>query len=271
MTDKGSSKRVLEDSDTLALESPRRSIESKREALTCSIKALQDKLAEVEQLDPDMGVVRVLNMGSGIMGSRKATAADFEKSFRRAPESFRPEGITLFRERNYAVWPDNTLAPPEDEYFIRFASVSDADRALSMKVLKLSVEGHGFGVSFVKPDAFETRKTFRDIGGLIDRIKAIDKELVKIGAVRDEQGIPRLSGRLVDVSTFQQDLTAWKRARLDGQSLGDQAYVALRSCESVDMAALEKRLVELKNEEADARIELCELKMAGYEFEYKQI
>lgn len=254
-----------------------------REHLDQTAKTLQKIQRELEEadkadLDPDARVVQVLGVGGRVVWS-----SDFRRSFESLPakhiidhsnESFLkwiPAPFELETEYNYALDKNLKLKPAEEQHFITFNNVKDARHALGLKDCVLTLkEIKMIPVTFVKPaQNSATRETFRKIGGLVDRVKEIEKELKTLGAVRDHgYGRPMPSPTYLDKAYFVEMLPQWKRARSAGQALDHNACGVLKCRRPVDTKSLQARLDALYNEECDALIQLREYQTIGIEFDF---
>ena len=183
--------------------------------------------------------------------------------------AFIPDGLVLTKEHNYTVKDGLVIPGVMDEWFITFSREEDARYAIRMKVLSLQCEGRSSSVKFVKPEQDAgTRATFRKIGPLVERVKAIENELQVIGVSR-ESGMPKPDDRkYLDKSWFATSIAGMKRAREAGQSLDHHAYYPLKHRKPVDMAKLQAQIKKLYDEECDYLITLREFQVNGVEFDF---
>jgi hypothetical protein len=194
---------------------------------------------------------------------------DFEMHSRRnLPTRNTPikDFTTTVEKTNYKINPDGTLHEVQERFF-HFKHERDALDLLALgKAGFKGPSGHDLDTYFVKPEHDPTtRAKLRQIGALIARVKAIDTELERLGAVRDVGSVPKLdTSRFLDKSFFLSEetgLPAWKRARTADTVLDHHAYVRLRYGKPVDSLALMKRFKELHNEQCDALIRLREFQL----------
>jgi len=267
--------KVAQDYPDLSPDS-RRECQEKLDETLKTLQKIRKDLADADKDDPDARIVQVL----GLKGQHAVTS-DFKVSFEKANEQMRqderkwiPGHFNVDTEFNYTVDVEFKLKPVESQTFVTFNHVRDACHVLGMKEFHLVIKGNGgmqnFSVKFVKPaQNSATRALFRKIGGLVDRIKEIEKELKELGAVRD-CGVPKPNPNIfLDKSFFEQGLLAWKRARAAGQSLDHHSYAPLKYRKPVDMAKLQARMKTLYDEECDALIELREYQVKGVVFDFE--
>ena len=263
---------------TSMTEFPDLSPEAKRECqkkLDQTVKTLlkiQKDLVEADKPDPDARVVQVL----GLNAQFGAKASDFEHSFSSAKghpkmnPGFISDGLLLTMERNYMLDGSGKVLPgTEDEFYITFRREEDASYVLGLQSLMLRYANVGRTVGFTQPAKnLETRATFRKIGALVERLKAIENELQVIGVSR-ESGMPKPDDRkYLDKSCFATSIAGMKRARESGQSLDSRAYKPLKGRKPVDMAKLQAQITKLYDEECDALIALREFQLSGLEFDF---
>jgi hypothetical protein len=153
------------------------------------------------------------------------------------------------------------LQPPATEWFVEFGTVSDAKSVLALKHLNLHVP-----VKFSRPSQdSEQRGTFRVIGQLVSRIRDIEKEYQRMGAVRVKPGLPVLASDMRDEKEVRLALEQMKLQRADGRSLDDTYYEGLLHI-PVKTDELNARIHRLFDEECDLRIEICGYRLQGYKF-----
>lgn len=182
--------------------------------------------------------------------------------------AFIPDGLVLTKERNYTVKDGLVIPGAMDEWYVTFSREEDARYAIGLKVLALQCEGGSSLVKFVKPDQDAgTRATFRKIGPLVERVRAIEGELKLIGAVWDG-GEYKPDNKYMDKSWFVTSIAGMKRARESGQSLDRHAYGPLKHRKPVDMAKLQAQIKKLYDEECDCLITLREFQVNGVEFDF---
>ena len=262
---------------TSMTEFPDLSPEAKRECqkkLDQTVKTLlkiQKDLVEADKPDPDARVVQVL----GLNAQFGAKASDFEHSFSSAKghpkmnPGFISDGLLLTMERNYMLDGSGKVLPgTEDEFYITFRREEDASYVLGLQSLTLRYANVGRTVGFTQPAKnLETRATFRKIGALVKRVRAIEGELKAMGAVWEGDGY-KPGPKYVDKSWFVTSIAGMKRAREAGLSIDRHVYGALKGRKPVDMAKLEARIKTLYDEECDALIALREFQLSGVEFDF---
>lgn len=174
-------------------------------------------------------------------------------------------------EENYVLKANKQLQQVK-EAFLQFQTAEDARFVLGLKNHPLQIQLPNCKLvqtlNFSIPTRdFATRQTLRKMGGLVDRIHLINKELEVLGAVRCE-GIPRPSERFVDRIQYEALMNQWKCSRERGVSLDSTAYTILRTKKAVDLQQLHQSITQLYDEECDALIQLREFQLSGWDFEF---
>ena len=160
------------------------------------------------------------------------------------------------------------LPGTEDEFYITFRREEDASYVLGLQSLMLRYANAGHPVGFTQPaKSSETRATFRKIGALVERVRAIEGELKAMGAVWEGDGY-KPGPKYLDKSWFVTSIAGMKRAREAGQSLDRHAYGPLKHRKPVDMAKLQAQIKKLYDEECDCLIALREFQVNGVEFDF---
>ena len=229
-----------------------------------------------------------------------ATARNFENSFKEAVliervtagryvvheryERETPERLVIVRETNYT--PDHTgKLKKTDDIFVQFHNDADMDYAFGRKELNLKVPSgerplqtasgcviNQCRVKFATPlYNASKRKTFREIGALVESLNAIEEEYKTMGAERLNGSKPELApGRFIDRAWLLHNemMPKWKRMRSSGLALDTTAFAALRRGKIVDMRACQARIDALYNDECDILIKLREFQLDGFEFDY---
>ena len=245
-------------------------------------KELQADKVEADKVDPDSRIVQVVNLQS-----KNATVEDFKESFKIAADpAFGGSGEALHikpipdvkflrKEINYSLDANHMLQPAVTEWFLEFHKASDAEYALTLPFFWLEVKKPnsptvGFQVQFVKPSQdLALRATYRNIGDLVERLKEIDKEYKKIGAVRLHfYTMPVLSDKFLDEQYFLTELPKIKKLRAEGKSL-DHNAMAVLSRIPAKTNIINARIKQLYDEESDINIEICEYRLKGLEFSFE--
>ncbi len=242
-------------------------------------------VAEEEEEDDDpkganavqvLGLESVRGLGNESLHAsiRKAMAASSSSSSASLPTSAAkrfPDDFYVRVEKNHTADAQGRLTQA-DEFFVYFPTREDAGVALGLELSAMFVDvGCGnFRIRFAKParDA-ATRMLWRSIGEQVERVRAIDAELTRMGAVREfGDGVPKLPDAFFDRAYFLHPkcMPEWKRVRAAGGSLGHHAYATLRACTPVDAAQLSARVKELHDEQCDLLIRLREHQIAGLVF-----
>jgi hypothetical protein len=174
---------------------------------------------------------------------------------------------TTTEKTNYKISPHGTLHPVKERFF-HFQHERDALDLLALgEGAFKGPAGHQLDAYFMVPKHDPaTRAKLRQIAALIARVKEIDTELKRLGAVRDgAEGVFKLdTSRFIDKSFFlnkDTGLPAWKRARTEGAVLDHHTYEPLRHSKPVNTVALMERFKELHNEQCDALIRLREFQL----------
>ena len=156
-----------------------------------------------------------------------------------------------------------------NECFIRFNNAKSADYFLGLQNITMCIGNFGTDLKISKPkQTAATRATYRKIGGLVYKIKEIEDELKKLGAVREYNSRPTPPQNFLDKSFFAEQVPKWKRARETGTMLDHHAYAPLKHYKMVDRQKLQSRMDALYNEECDALIRLRQFQLDGYEFDF---
>jgi hypothetical protein len=113
------------------------------------------------------------------------------------------------------------------------------------------------------------RATYRTIGGLVQRLRDIEAELKKMGAIREYNSRPTPAKNCLDRSFFAKGVPEWKRARAAGTMLDHHSFATLKHYKMVDMQKLQSCMDALYNEECDVLIRLREYQLDGIEFEFQ--
>jgi hypothetical protein len=205
-------------------------------------------------------------------GKKKVTAEDIRYSLEYHSRRVRGEewngAVTrLTKETNCRVDEHFKLQPPVAESFVEFGTVSDAKSVLALRHLNLHVrENDVVPVKFILPSQDpEQRATFRLIGQLVARLRDIEREYQRIGAVRVRPGLPVLASGLRDEKEVRVELEQMKQQRADGRSLDDTFYAALLHIQ-VKTDELNAKIRRLYDEECDIRIEICMYRLQGNRF-----
>lgn len=260
----------------------RRECQDRLDRTVRTLVKIQKDLRQADMGEADGSlVVKVLGMNScydvkaSHFGYSFAQAAVEAKTTRRGRReqgefiAFIPDGLVLTKERNYTVKDGLVIPGAMDEWYITFSREEDARYAIGLKELSMHYENSRSPVFFVKPEQDAgTRATFRKIGPLVERLKAIENELQVIGVSRDP-GMPKPDERkYLDKSWFATSIAGMKRAREAGQSLDHHAYYPLKHRKPVDMAKLQAQIKKLYDEECDCLITLREFQVNGVEFDF---
>ena len=201
---------------------------------------------------------------------------DFRSSFERTKWS--PERFTFDVELNRDMDAlkrnlicKESIPAPVMQVFLTFSRTSDADHVLGMGELLLSFPGSrcGSNIKFIKPTHDSaTRAAWREIATLLERIKAIEYELLAMGAVR-EYGMPKPDPKkYFDKSWFVTNLPDAKRLRASGASLDSNHYAALKTLTPIDAGAVQARMTALYNEECDALLVLRQYQLSDKGFDF---
>jgi hypothetical protein len=181
-----------------------------------------------------------------------------------------PDYFLVSTESNYILSENGHLSSVK-EYFLHFYNDDNAAYVLGLEAIRLPLVGNiTANIKFAKParDA-ATRKLWRTIGQLIERVKAIDDELAEMGAVRElGHDMPSLPKNVLDMSFFsdKDTLPAWEATRALGGSLGYRAYTYLRNYTPVNTAPLQARIKQLYDEQCDALLVLRKHQISGLAF-----
>lgn len=241
-----------------------------RERVGSAVKTLlkiQADLDEADRADPDARVVRVV----GYSFLTRANAQDFECSFNQARIlDFQPTGIELKVENNFMLDGIGKVIPSAvEECYITFRRAAEAKRALTLGKFDLHYDGIVRQVKFAQPSqTIAMRATFREIGEKVVRMKQIEAELDRMGAMYDGgQYIPNPS-KYVDDGWYTASMPMLKRARAAGVALNNQNYHMLKDRRPVKTADFMARTRKLQDEESDILIALRDFQLSGLDFDF---
>ena len=204
--------------------------------------------------DADARTLQVIGLRDGMT----VTVEDLQYSLENQGKKWKVTRLT--KETNCLV-NRGQLQDPVVEWFVEFGTVSDAKAVLALKHLNLHVP-----VKFARPSQdSEVRGTFRLIGQLVARLRDIETEYQRIGAVRVRPGLPVLASDMRDEKEVRLELEQMKLQRADGRSLDDTYYAALLQI-PVKTDELNSKIRQLFDEECDLRIEVCVYRLQGYRF-----
>lgn len=231
------------------------------------LSKIREDLVDAEKRESGVFTVQVLGLYSGC----DIEASDFGRSFSEQngrKTAFNPTGLTLTMENNYIYQGTGNVWGAVQEWYITFGREEDACYSLGLEKLILSYKGNGRSVKFSKPaQSSATRATFRKIGPLVERVRAIGEELKTMGAVRDGDGYKPDPKKYLDKSWFMTSLAGMKRAREAGKSLDRNAYGPLER-KPVDTAKFQAQTKKLYDEECDCLIALREFQANGLDFDF---
>ena len=243
-----------------------------RERLEQTVATLLKLQRDLKQVDCGDGVDARTVQVVGLHPGWKVTASDFGKSFsvqNGRKTAFVPDGLALTTENNYMMDGTGKVLGAVQEWYIVFGRKEDACHALVLCDFNVSFAGTGRNVKFIKPaQSSATRATFRKIGPLVERVRAIDEELKTMGAVRDGDGYKPDPNKFIDKSWYVTSLAGMKRAREAGQSLDRNAHGPLKHRKPLDTAKFQAQVKKLHDEECDCLIALREFQVNGVEFDF---
>jgi hypothetical protein len=258
---------VKDDVDETSRNFPDLSPEGKRECrehVEKTLETLSKIKKSLEDADPDVKTLQLTGYQYGPM-----SVEDYSRQimgYLKGYLTHNQDEIVIERisiEENFVV--DASFKMHQiKECFIRFNTAYSAEYVLG---LHIPFSSDRTKLSKAKQTA-ATRATYRKIGGLVTRIKEIEEELKKLGAVRECNSRPKPPQNFLDRSYFAEQVPKWKRAREAGTMLDHNAYVPLKHYKMVDMQRLQSRMDALYNEECDALIRLRQFQMDGFEFDF---
>jgi hypothetical protein len=103
---------------------------------------------------------------------------------------------------------------------------------------------------------------------LICRVKEIESELTKMGAVYDCGEYKPDPNKFVDKSCFTEYLAGAKRSRETGQSLDRNVFGMLKCGRPIDTAVFKAVVKKLYDEECDCYIALRQFQLDGVKFDF---
>jgi hypothetical protein len=225
------------------------------------LSKIREDLADAEKRESGVFTVQVLGLNS----VWEVKASDFVSSFSRNT-AIVPTGLTLTMENNYMHQGTGKTLGAVEEWFITFEHEKDACCALGLGKLQLGSARIACTVKFVQPSA--TRATFRKIGPLVERMRAIGEELKAMGAVWDDGMYKFDSSKYLDTSWFVGRFVEMKRVREAGQSLDRHTYAPLKYRKPLDTAKFQAQTKKLYDEECDCLIALREFQANGLDFDF---
>jgi hypothetical protein len=251
-----------------------------KEELDRKIAALEEKRKAVVMIMESDPMDRTLL----VVGARPhmiPTLEDFKQSFkemqaRRDTKDRRERyegtgfptitGFEVFHEENCKFQNGQWLKVKE--CFIVLRSIKDARFLLEFKDFFLNVSGVISRVTFARPTHDDaTRKTYTEIGGRVERLQVVRKELSTfLTEVAEDR--PRLSNKYVDKSVFKQYIKDWKAKRASGKPLSRTEYNMLTFYIPVSLKMFQERFNELWDEQTDIIIELREFQADEFKFEF---
>lgn len=251
-----------------------------KEELDRKIAALEEKRKAVVMIMESDPMDRTLL----VVGARPhmiPTLEDFKQSFkemqaRRDTKDRRERyegtgfptitGFEVFHEENCKFQNGQWLKVKE--CFIVLRSIKDARFLLEFKDFFLNVSGVISRVTFARhPHDDATRKTYTEIGGLVERLQVVRKELSTfLTEVAEDR--PRLSNKYVDKSVFKQYIKDWKAKRASGKPLSRTEYNMLTFYIPVSLKMFQERFNELWDEQTDIIIELRKFQADDFAFEF---
>lgn len=236
-----------------------------------SLQKIKRDLKEAEDSSPDKNLVQVL---WNYPGECTFAKLDFEQAFliassRRSAIPV-PRITSVVMHDNFSLDGDKKLQPTR-MCFIKFLTEDDACLALELKEMRVRSKPSScsLNVQFIQPaQSLATHKTFRIIGKSLARLEEINKELKKIGSIR-QGGMPALGPGFQDKAWYLTKLQECKRLRAAGVSLGLHDHAPLAAMKPVDSAALKQEIKRLYDEECDILILLREYQLNGLDFDFK--
>jgi hypothetical protein len=241
------------------------------------LQKIKKNLKEADEHSSDKNLVQVLwKRGLSITFTKE----DFEQAFHEinAQTNARiiPPSKPLPVPNIKSVVMQDGFRLDDDKYlqsvrlcFIQFSNDEDYSMVLGLEKLQV---GRGFGhdVKFIQPTHSQAmHKTLCIIGNSLFRLGEIDKELKKIGAVKNQGGMPELGREFVDNVWYLTKIQECKRLRAAGVSLDLHSHALLAGRKPVDVEALKQLIKPLYDEECDILIQLREYQLGGLDFNFK--
>lgn len=263
-------------------EGKRKCLESLEQTIQ-SLKKIQKNLEDVDKTEMlDNRVVQVLWNGGpkDILFTTEAFVEAFRAMEMRARREFDeaciPKLLTVDMEDNFILDEEKHVQPVRMCFIVcknkKSASVVVGMRELQVKVRSSKNDCHIIPVEFVRPSQTSAERTkLRRIGQLLERLSGIEKEFVRLGAVRvyGGGGKRELSNDFQDKSWYVEQLAKHKALRHAGMSLSLHDYAVLAGKTPVDTGAIRAQMKLLEDEECDILIELREFQLSGVDFRFK--
>jgi len=246
-----------------------------KEELDREIAALQkkrDAVVKILESDPMDRTLLVVGVRPQLM----PTLDDFKHSFKEMQaRRGRYEGtgfptftgFEVFHEENYKF--QNGAWLKVKECFIVLRSIKETRCLLECKDFFLTVGGNiGSRVTFARPPHDDaTRKTFTEIGGRVERLQVVRKELSTFLTEVSEDR-PKLSSKYVDNAVFKQHIKDWKVKRASGKPLSRSEYSMLTFYIPVSLKKFQERFDELWDEQTDIILDLRNFQADDFKFEF---
>ena len=238
------------------------------------LQKIKKNLKEADDHSPDKKIVQVVWNGQQTL---VPTKGDFERYFEEYNSGCKKQAFDNAPRIKSVVMQDNfklddkKYLKPTLMCFIQFSNEEDCCIVLGLGGLNLRINNRGFGINvqFIQPtESQATHKTLRIIGNSIARLEEIDKELKKIGVVRDQGGMPKPKAELCDKSRYLTIINEAKATRAAGKSL-DHFHGVLASVKPFDLEAFQAVVKPLYDEECDILIQLREYQLGGLDFNFK--
>ena len=253
-----------------------------KEELDRKIAALEEKRKAVVMIMESDPMDRTL-LVVGVRPHMIPTLEDFKQSFkemqaRRDTKDRRERyegtgfptitGFEVFHEENCKFQNGQWLKVKE--CFIVLRSIKDARFLLEFKDFFLNVSGVISRVTFARPPHDDaTRKTYTVIGGRVERLEVVKKELSKIETQQNQvDASPKLSGKYIDVREFNKLMDGWKVARSQGRSLSVREVRFLQWYVPVVLEEFTENFKKLWDERTDLYLELQTYRAQRFEFEF---
>lgn len=264
--------------EDMPLEGKRKCMEDLDDAIE-TLQRIKKNLKKADDRSPDKHLVQVL--WKGHHPSFTFTKRDFEKAFHLINARIIPPSKPLPVPGIKSVVMQDGFRLDDDKYlqsvrlcFIQFSNDEDYSMVLGLEKMDVNVQIqssiHCINVQFIQPTRSQAmHKTLRIIGNSLFRLGEIDKELKKIGAVKNQAGMPELGPEFIDKAWYLTKLKECKRIRAAGGSLDLHSHAPLAGMKPVDSNALKQLIKKLYDEECDILIQLREYQLNGVDFNFK--
>jgi hypothetical protein len=212
--------KLNENPQTLSPEERQKHLDALKGVMDAMGSMAKDLKKAVDESNPDACTLRVIGKfqrkpdGSFLYPTKE----EVQQRFREFHNSLCVRALNTERNFNYLQkgpgFPDYLVQ--EEELFIIFGSAEDTQYVLDCNFnLHVTMDMPpparcrvGSHITFAKPTPLRRRDTYRAIGQLITRLKAVDGQCKALGAIPGRGGIPTLPDEMVQAELFDDTVKA---------------------------------------------------------------